>query len=167
MSWWWDYLVVLAWLVVVFVLVGVPTLVGVLDLDGVWSRPALADLASAVLTVLPYLVYLAVTEAGPSHATLGKRRSGLSVAAADGSSPALGQVIVRNIAKVLPWQFGHMAVFRLAIDGQVSTTALVYDVLSLLLLVAVTGPPLVRRRGLHDVVAGTTVMIRASVGRPR
>lgn len=168
LSWWWDYLVVLAWLVVVFLLVGVPTLLGSVELDGLWSRwPALAYLTSAALTVVPFLVYLVVAEAGPAHATLGKRRCGLTVVATDGSPPALGQAVVRNIVKVLPWQFGHMAAFRFAIDGQVSTAALVYDALSLVLLVAVAGPPLTRRRGLHEVVAGTTVTTRPRAVRPR
>lgn len=165
-SWWWDYLVVLTWLGIVFLVMGMPTLLGVIDLESLWSGPALADLATAALTVIPFLMYLVVTETRPSHATWGKRRSGLSVAAADGSSPALGQVVLRNIVKVLPWQLGHMAALRFATDTQIPTATACYA-LSLLLLVAVAGPPLVRRRGLHDMIAGTTVMTRASAERPR
>ena len=160
-SWWWDYLVVIAWLLAVFVVVGVPTLLRVVDLRWLWSRPASADVTSAALTVVPYLVYLIGTEAGSTHATLGKRRAGLTVAAAGGRPPALRQIVVRNFVKVLPWQLGHMAAFRLATVDRPSAAAVAFDALAIVLLVAVAGPPLARRRGLHDVVAGTMVHIRS------
>jgi uncharacterized RDD family membrane protein YckC len=156
-SWWWDYLVVLVWLLVVFVLVGVPTLLDIVDLGWLWSRPATADVASAALTVVPYLLYLIGTEAGPTHATLGKRRAGLGVAASDGTPPTFRQIVARNVIKVLPWQLGHMAAFRMAAEARPSAAAIAFDVLALLVLVAVAGPPLARRRGLHDVIARTTV----------
>jgi uncharacterized RDD family membrane protein YckC len=156
-SWWWDYLVVVAWLLVVFVMVGVPTLLQLIDLRWLWSSPALADVASALLTVVPYLLYLVGTEGGSTHATLGKRRAGLRVVAPDGTPPTLRQVVLRNVVKVAPWQLGHMAAFRFATGNSPSAAAIALDALALVLLVAVAGPPLARRRGLHDVVAGTTV----------
>lgn len=108
LSWWWDYLAVLAWLLVVFLVVGLPMLLGWVDLEPVWSRQITADLAVTALTVVPYLVYLVRTEAGPANATWGKRRSGLVVEAADGSpTTSTGRIAVRNLVKVLPWQFGH------------------------------------------------------------
>jgi uncharacterized RDD family membrane protein YckC len=157
LSWWWDYLAVLAWLLVVFLVVGLPTLLGIVDLRWLWSTPARADVASAALTVIPYLLYLVGTEARPTHATLGKRRAGLAVAASDGSPPALRQIVARNVVKVLPWQLGHMAAFRLAVEVRPPAAAVAFDVLALVLLFAVAGPPLARRRGLHDVIAGTRV----------
>lgn len=112
LSWWWDYLVVLAWLLAVFVVIGLPTLLGWANLEPVWTRPAAADLVVTALTVLPYLIYLVRTESGPAHATWGKRRSGLVVGTADGLRVGTARAVVRNGIKVLPWQFGHMAAMR-------------------------------------------------------
>lgn len=146
----------LAWLLVVFVAVGLPTLLGWVDLAPIWSRPLAADLAVTVLTVVPFLVYLVRTEAGPAHATWGKRRSGLMVEAADGPPPGTARVVLRNVIKVLPWQLGHMAAMRFNSGADISL-AVALDVASLTLLALVMGPPLPERRGLHDLIAGTAV----------
>lgn len=100
-SWGWDYLVVLGWLSLVFVVVGFPQLVGWIDLAWVWSRPLAADVAVTFLTVVPYVAYLTMTEAGPARATWGKRRAGLTLDDPEGSI-TFGQVLVRNAVKVLP-----------------------------------------------------------------
>ncbi len=71
-----------------------------------------------------------------------------------GSALSTGRVALRNLVKVLPWQFGHMAVTRFPVDEQLGMTV---TGVALASLVAVAGPPLVRRRGVHDVVAGTVV----------
>lgn len=101
-SWLLDWLVVGAWL-------------GLLAVVGLVVRPLLpageagaralgalltADLLITVATVLPYLLYLALTESSPRRATLGKRWAHLRVAAADSSSPPAGGVWVRNLVKV-------------------------------------------------------------------
>lgn len=155
-SWGWDYLVVLAWLALVFVVVGLPQLVGWIDLAWVWSRPVAADVAVTLLTVVPYLAYLTLTEAGPARATWGKRRMGLALHDPEGSI-TFGQVLARNTVKVLPWQFGHMSAMRFAVgDGSMGFAVLLF-VASMVLLAAVVLPVLVGRIGLHDRVAGTTV----------
>jgi len=156
-SWWWDYLVVLAWLLLVFVAVGLPGLLGWLDLDRIWSRPLTADLAVTALTVVPYYAYLVGTEAAPAHATWGKRRSGLVVTAADGSPPGGTGIAVRNLVKVLPWQFGHMAAMRFATGAGGVAPAVACWVVSVALLALVVGPALAGRRGVHDLSAGTVV----------
>ena len=227
-SWLGDDVVVLAWLFLVFAFVGVPTLLGWVDLSAVWSRVWAADLAVTVLTVLPYLLYLVLTEAGPRHATWGKRRAGLAVArrqeraapggdvptprsaerstpgpwnvpgplgVPDASSvpgpsgvpdppglpdassvpgpsrvpdpPGVPRVVLRNVVKVLPWQLGHMSAMRFAVAADaVPADAAVLNGASTLVLVAVALPPLLGRRGLHDVLAGTEVY-RSGTVRPR
>lgn len=153
---------VLAWLALVFLLVGLPGLAGWIDLSGVWSRPVAADLAITVLTVLPYLAYLTVTEAGPQRSTWGKRRMGL-VVADPGGSVTLGQVLVRNLVKVLPWQLGHLSAMDFATADAASGPTPVLFVASMALLAAVVVPVLVGRTGLHDLVAGTRVRAAAAL----
>lgn len=70
-------------------------------------------------------------------------------------------VLLRNVVKVAPWQLGHMAALRFIHAGdQPPASAISSNVLSMTLLVAVAGPPLVHRRGLHDLLAGTAVVVR-------
>lgn len=162
LSWWWDYLVVLAWLLAVFVVIGLPTLLGWASPEAVWTRPVAADLAVTVLTVLPYLVYLVRTESGPAHATWGKRRGGLVVGAEGGPHVGAARATIRNVIKVLPWQFGHMAAMRFSVGVDLGS-ATILNAAALILLALVMGPPLAGRRGLHDLIAGTTVRAASPV----
>lgn len=155
-NWAWDYLVILGLIGIVFVVFGLPMLLGWLDLAAIWSDRTLSDVAITVLTVIPTLVYFTATEAGPRHATWGKRKSGLRVAA-DGE-PLVGAALVRNIVKLLPWQFGHLAATRFATAPEATTSATVFFVVSMVLLAAVALPPLFGKRGLHEVASGTTVV---------
>lgn len=157
-SWWWDYAVVLTWLGVVFVMLGLPTLTGAVDLEKAWSRQGAADLVVTGLTVVPYFLYLLITENSAQHATWGKRRSNLAVVVMDGTPASRGRVAIRNAVKVLPWQFGHMAAMRFAGDAT-SGVGVLLSWMSLFLLLLVAGPVLVGRRGLHDKIAGTTVVV--------
>lgn len=158
-SWLGDWLVVAVWLAVLTVvglLVGQrfadaagPALPGVVPL-------ILADLAITLITVVPYVVYLSVTESSPRRATLGKRWSGLVVADVDGGAARAGQVWLRNVVKALPWQLAHLGVSRAILEVQ-TPLAMTLTVLSLVLAGACMAPALVGGRGLHDRVAGTRV----------
>jgi uncharacterized RDD family membrane protein YckC len=50
-----------------------------------------------------------------------------------------------------------MGTTRLVTTEVVTATALTYEVASLVLLAAIVIPILFRRRGVHDLLAGTTV----------
>jgi uncharacterized RDD family membrane protein YckC len=164
-SWIVDWLVVTAWLLLLTVL-GV-ALRALLDLPEPGApTPAsllVADLAIAVATVLPYLLYLTLTETSGWHATLGKRRARLTVADAAGGPPSRGAVWVRNLVKVAPWQLAHLGVARFVLDAQ-PTTAVLLTVSGLMLGAAVLVPALTSGRGLHDRCAGTRVQ-RVGTGR--
>lgn len=151
---------ILAWLGIVFVVLGIPTVFGWMDLEAVWSDLTLSDLAITILTVIPTLGYLTATEAGSRHASWGKRRCGLRLA----DDPSAGQALVRNVVKLLPWQFGHMSTARFVNVPEATTSAMIFFVLSMALLATVALPPLFGRRGLHDLVSGTRV-VRDDAGR--
>lgn len=162
-SWGWDYLVVLAWLTLVFVAIGVPQTVGWLDLGRIWSRPVAGDVAVTLLTVVPYLAYLTLTEAGPARATWGKRRVGLRL---DGPGmPAMfAKTLVRNTVKVLPWQLGHMSAMRFAMSDAPTGFAALLFIASMVALSGVVLPVLLGRVGLHDRLAGTRVVPDGRLG---
>lgn len=160
LSWFVDYLVILAWLAILVVVVGLPSLAGWFDLDELWSNRVASDLAITVLTVVPLFSYLVVTESRPAHGTWGKRRAGLEVIEVDGAEASLGEVTTRNLVKVLPWQLGHMGAIRLA-AGEAEAIGMAFSVSALVLLAAVAGPPLIGRRGIHEVTARTAVIARS------
>jgi uncharacterized RDD family membrane protein YckC len=157
LSWLWDYLVIVTWLVIVFVFVGLPQILGWIDLSPVWTDQNASDVGITLLTLLPYFIYLYRTEVSDRHATWGKRREGIEVTGEQGTAPGRGRVATRNLVKVLPWQLGHMGTTRLVATEEVTTIALTFEVASLLLLAAIVIPILFRRRGIHDLMAGTTV----------
>jgi uncharacterized RDD family membrane protein YckC len=165
-SWLLDWLVVGAWL-------------GVLAVIGLLVRPLLspddggstairellvADLLITVATVLPYLLYLVLTESSSRRATLGKRWANLRVVAADGSSPATSAVWVRNLVKVLSWQLGHLGFTRGMFEIQVGL-GIGLGVAGTLLGLACAVPALVGGRGIHDTLAGTRVERRTATAR--
>jgi len=156
-SWWWDYLVILAWLAVVFVLIGLPQILGWFDLSAIWTDQVAGDIAITVLTVLPYFLYLTITEWRPPHATWGKRRAAIAVIGNDGHPPGGGAVLVRNLVKVLPWQLGHMGTTRLVSSAVVTTSAISFRGASIVLLALVVVPILFSKAGIHDLLAGTRV----------
>ncbi|GGK62477.1 RDD family protein [Ornithinimicrobium pekingense] len=166
-SWLGDWLVVAGWLALL-------TLLGVLvrpllDVPGPAGAPGprrvlAADLAISLVTVVPYVLYLFVTESSPRSASLGKRWAGLVVAGATGGPARTGQVFARNVVKALPWQVAHLGVSRAVLEVQLPI-GMTLVVLSLVLAAACMVPSLVGGRGLHDRVAGTRVQ-RASRSGP-
>ena len=156
-SWGWDYLVILGWLAVVFLFVGLPQILGWIDLTPVWTDQNTADIGITILTVLPYFAYLYLSESREPHATWGKRKAGLAVRGGD-DAPKGSAVLVRNLVKVMPWQLGHMGTMRLVSASEVTTTAIALQTSSVLLLAMILVPILLRRRGIHDVLAKTQVV---------
>jgi hypothetical protein len=161
-SWLWDYLVVLGLLGAAFLLIGLPSLLGWLHLGWMQENVVLSDIVIALVTVIPFLAYLVATEAGHGHATWGKGREQLAVFDLDHASPRPSAVVLRNTIKLLPWQFGHMGAILIAADQEPSLPAVLFPVVSLVLLVAAAGPSLLGRRGVHDLVAGTQVLVAGS-----
>jgi uncharacterized RDD family membrane protein YckC len=159
LSWLWDYLVIMGWLVLVFVVLGLPQILGWVDLSPIWTDQTAADVGITLLTVLPYFAYLYLTESSPVHATWGKRRAGITVRDRGGSPPTRAAVALRNVVKVGPWQLGHMGTMRLVTASEATTVAIVLQTASLTLLLAVVLPILFRRNGLHDVLARTAVVL--------
>lgn len=157
-SWLVDWAVIGAWLAVLAVLGLVVRLVADLpEQTAPTTRELLvADLLITLGTVVPYVVYLSVSEASTWRATLGKRWAGLVVADEDGGVAGAGRVWLRNVVKAAPWQVAHLGVSRAIYEVQ-TPWALTLSILALLLGAACAVPALTGGRGLHDRVAGTRV----------
>jgi len=119
------------------------------------SRDALAF----VTLILPVTLTFAYQEAGPRQATFGKRRMGLVVVDRRGNSLAPGRSLARSALKLLPWQLGHSAVFRLVADADSVAWLIVSLVAQAIVMVSLSKVVLgAHGRALHDVVAGTRVV---------
>jgi len=132
-----------------------------LDLD---TAPAADGFAFATL-VAPVVATFARQEASSEAATLGKRRCGLAVVDKTGHGLTLGRSMARSVAKFLPWQLAHTAVFGLVADPNDTR----FMALSVAAQVMVLGSVLImavdaRHRALHDLIAGTLVVDRRAPG---
>ncbi len=154
---WFDYLVIACWIALL-------TTVGfalrpLLPAGAPHPAPLVADALAWAMTVLPTWIYLCATEAGPTHATFGKRATRLWVLRTAGQEPDAGRIGVRNAVKLAPWQLAHVAVARFILDVDFALAVGCY--VASLLLVVLTVAMAVRdplRRGLHDRLAGTRVV---------
>ena len=78
--------------------------------DGNPRRPAGPLQAQALgfgAVTLPFILYFALLERLPWHATVGKRLVGLVVFRPSGEPLSLGRGLLRNAIKFAPWEFGH------------------------------------------------------------
>lgn len=156
-----DYLVILIW-------VGVVTALGVAGRalapglgQALFSHPLAGELVGFGLLTLPVALYFVLSEASPSGATWGKRRIGLRVVTLDGRRIGPWRSSVRTAVKLLPWEVAHFAVWQLS-AGPTVPDPIPY--LALGVVWAIVGASLAtalvtrRRRGAHDLVAGTMVL---------
>jgi hypothetical protein len=134
---------------------------------------------SAVPPVLAAL-WAARAESGPTAATWGKRRFGLSVRVrataaglgpAEGAAPGFGRALVRNIVKIaVPWQVGHVVAIGAATGGfdrgdalTMTATIIAYPLIAVWVLAVILGSG----RGVHDRLASTAVIEAAGKVRSR
>lgn len=171
-----DYLVILGWMAVLalasltyYLIHGdVPDYLGMLGPYG-------AQAAAFGALTLPVLIYHFATEAGARHATWGKRRLGLAVRDVAGGAPRDSQVLLRTVIKFLPWETAHFFLWqlqwRLSEPGGNGTVpwwisaGMAITTLAPFAYVA-TAALTKLRRGPHDLLAGTRVVVAATKPRP-
>lgn len=109
-----DYLIILAWMAALAA-VSVALYLGIGDYPDVLGAvgPVGTQAVSFVLLTLPVGLYLYLSEAGPAQATWGKRRVGLVVRSHAGGRPGRGQVAVRTVVKLLPWEVAHTLIWQM------------------------------------------------------
>ena len=82
-----------------------------LKLDSV--NPVTGELIAFVTLTLPVILYFMLSENGKYAGTIGKRKLGLHVVNITLTKASLGQLLIRNCIKFLPWEFAHFFIFRL------------------------------------------------------
>lgn len=161
-----DYLVILGWmallavgsLVVALLSGGYPDVLGALG-------PVAAQAVFFLVLTLPVGLYLYLCESSSAQASWGKRRLGLIVTRTDGERPSRGQIAVRTVVKLLPWEVAHtfiwqmQAVFhRSGYDADVPAWIFAgLNVVLIAIVVYLATSLLGDRRGPHDRAASTVV----------
>jgi uncharacterized RDD family membrane protein YckC len=114
-----------------------------------------------ISVTVPSLIYFVVSDASKGGTTLGKRVLGLSVCANDRSRVSLGQSVLRNIVKLIPWEATHiMIIFPEPFGDDLGAGKIALMIVSNILLVVWLIAPILDRprcRALHDRVARTRV----------
>ena len=142
-----------------------------------WVRVGWFYIGYTLLTVsLPTWLYFAGYESSQEQATLGKRWLGVVVTGPDGGEAPFWRALLRTLVKLLPFEVAHMAIalpanpFVDPLSGTFTVPALedlggsvvIGILIALLMLGAIllTAALHPDRRGLHDLVAGTYVMMQ-------
>jgi uncharacterized RDD family membrane protein YckC len=134
-----------------------------IGIDEAWFRSGVSTQIYTLLTIsLPIWLYFALTESSPWRATVGKRLLGLRVVGVDrGERIGFGRAIVRTFVKLLPWEVAHLSnnlpvPMWYADDPGFRIGFAVSGVLMVVYMAMVAFGP--RRRGPHDLLAGTLVL---------
>ncbi len=161
-----DGLMVTAIEVAIFFILIVANVLSAADLDptseGYVHAMLVAYLASAAL--LPFeILFFAAMEASSAQASPGKMALGIKVTDLDGKRVALGRAALRVVFKLFPGIVTlalSIVVYALAsrpqdLDGL--TTAITF----LLVLLYLVIPFSKKKQGLHDMIAGTLVVVKS------
>ena len=160
-----DYVLIIAYMAVVAIVGLLAALVTGGFLDWLVLGTLGAELLWFLVLVLPVAMYLYLGEASSHQATVGKRLLKLRVVVAGtGARPSRVRILVRTVIKLIPWEFAHFFVWQAAASAGLAVFPLwisigiaAANLLPLFYLVCL----LVQRdkRGPHDLVAGTRVVI--------
>jgi uncharacterized RDD family membrane protein YckC len=160
-----DYALIVGWVAIVAaVAAGIAIAAGGFANWLAWGV-GVAELLGFAVLVLPVGIYLFVSEASRRQATVGKRALGMRVVGRDGSRAPAWRILVRTIVKLLPWEIAHFFVWHTvaaaSTDGVFPPWLIlglvVADVLPVAYLLTVLIQP--ERRGPHDLIAGTRVIV--------
>jgi len=153
-----DYLLVVLWGVILF---AISIFIYNVILDGIPKFDEIGMNLISLTMIVPVILYSIIMEAGKKHGTLGKQKMKIKVSAIDCNAVNLRHIIVRNMIKFLPWQFGHMMMFRgFALNWELSPywkSMLIITVILPIIWIAVV---VIRNdhKGIHDLIAKTTVV---------
>jgi len=160
-----DYVIISLYLVV---LVGIGTALTFSPFGTIWtgvfSTPARADALAFLLTVFPVSMYFAISEAGVTGATWGKRRTGIQVVTNSGNAPGLPRTTLRAAVKFLPWQLAHTAMLHIPgfptdSHDPPTWTVVLLSLTWLLVFVYILGIfSFSQGRTVHDLVSRTRVV---------
>ena len=106
-----DYLIILTYMGLLF---GATVLISKLfHLKLENTNPLIGELIAFVTLTLPVILYFMFYENGKYAGTIGKRKFGLQVVSNSLTKASIGQLLIRNFIKFLPWELAHFFIYRL------------------------------------------------------
>lgn len=121
-------------------------------------HPVKGQVVGFLTLTLPVVLYCIFTEAGSKHATFGKRIMKIEIM---GNPLTIGEIVLRNVIKFLPWEFAHAGVLWINYIKTPETPLWIWIlliapqvlvVIYIMSIVATKGS-----RSLYDMIAGTRV----------
>lgn len=106
-----DYLLILGYIGLLFLSTLAVSRIFSLSLENMGTTTG--QLIGFTTLTLPVILYFALMENSRYAGTAGKRRLGIAIISANGSKAGIGQLLLRNCIKFLPWELAHFFVFRL------------------------------------------------------
>jgi uncharacterized RDD family membrane protein YckC len=161
-----DYLIILLYVGILFLIT--LSVSRILSLNPERLSPFKAQLLGFTTLTLPVVLYFTLLERSKHAASIGKRKTRLQVVSSGGTKAALGQLILRNCIKFLPWEFAHFFVFRLfsflRLDAQppdwVLTGLVLSQGLAVLYLICLVVSK--NNRSIYEWLSGTKVIEKVS-----
>lgn len=164
-----DYLIILVYAGLLFAATLLVCNAFSMDLQNL--GPAVGQALGFASLTLPVILYFTITENGKYAGTLGKRKFNLRVVSNGLTKAGLGQLLIRNCLKFLPWEMAHFFIFRLVqftrlgvqppdwvAAGLICSQGLALLYLLCLLLTK-------NNRGPYELISSTRVVSTSSVGR--
>jgi len=154
-----DWLVIACWGGFLYVSVMSYTSGEIPSISSLWE----SQMVGFLFMTLPTILYFSFSESSKFQATIGKRVIGLSVVPQHEGSPMFSKVLLRNIVKFLPWEFGHLTA-NLAIYSSTAIPFWIYIAMSLSIAIPVWWLASIFFRGYapYESISKTCVRLRAS-----
>ena len=136
------------------------------------SSPLVGQLTGFISLTLPVVLYFSLLECSPWHASVGKRILRLEVTSLTPKSASFLELLIRNLAKFLPWEIAHFGIhwaFYFNRNGDVLPAWVWIPLVFSQLLAVAYGASLVldsKNRALYERWSGTMVAKRAGIGNP-
>ena len=115
-----DYVFILIYIALLLGTTSLVSWVFKLKLDTL--NPAAAELIAFATLTLPVILYFMLSENGRYAGTIGKRKMGLHVVSKALTKATIGQLLLRNCIKFLPWELAHFFIFQLFYFNSTSNT---------------------------------------------
>lgn len=152
-----DFVLVILWGVLLFL---VSSIVYLQVLNGAPVFDELGMNLISLTMIVPVVLYSIIMESTKKNGTVGKRIERLKVSSARNDILSFKQIVIRNVVKYFPWQFGHMIIFRgIALKWEISVFWMFMLIVANLLPIIWIMVVVIRKdhRGIHDLIAGTRV----------
>lgn len=129
--------------------------------EALFGGPVRAQVAGFFLLTLPVTLYFSLMESSARQASFGKGWTRLRVVRKDGEALRLGQALVRNALKFVPWELTHLCIWQFFFAADPTTPIFMVGFVTVWILVGLNVISLLvdgKRRTLYDRLAGTEVV---------